>query len=133
MMDVAVPANMHIGLHQDEIARKGWALSVDDALLALGRRDTAFVDLRERSEREKHGAILGSLHAPYAALEENIAQGGMLHELAEATGKTILFYCAYGERSAMAVQAAQQAGIAAARHISGGLDAWRKASGPVVK
>ena len=22
MMDVAVPANMHIGLHQDEIARK---------------------------------------------------------------------------------------------------------------
>ena len=25
MMDVAVPANMHVGLHQDEIARKGWA------------------------------------------------------------------------------------------------------------
>src|SRR5271165_2119690 len=70
MMDVAVPANMHVGLHQDDIARKGWALSVDDALLALGRRDTAFVDLRERSEREKHGAILGSLHAPYAALQE---------------------------------------------------------------
>jgi glyoxylase-like metal-dependent hydrolase (beta-lactamase superfamily II) len=27
MMDVAVPANMHVGLHQDEIARKGWAVS----------------------------------------------------------------------------------------------------------
>ncbi len=133
MMDVAVPANMQIGLHQDEIARKGWAFSVEDALLALGQRDTAFVDLRERSEREKHGAILGSLHAPYAALQENLAQGGILHELAEATGKTILFYCAYGERSAMAVEAAQEAGIATARHISGGLDAWRKASGPVVR
>jgi sulfur dioxygenase len=132
MMDVAVPANMHIGLHQDEVAGKGWALSADVALLALGRRDTAFVDLRERSEREKHGSIPGSLHAPYAALQENIAQGGILHELAEATGKTILFYCAYGERSAMAVEAAQQAGIATARHIAGGLDAWRKASGPVV-
>ena len=24
MMDVAVPANMHVGLHQDEVARKGW-------------------------------------------------------------------------------------------------------------
>jgi sulfur dioxygenase len=133
MMDVAVPANMHIGLHQDEIARKGWAVSADEAQQALGRRDTAFVDLRERSEREKHGAIPGALHAPYGALQENIAQGGILHELAQATGKTILFYCAYGERSAMAVEAAQQAGIATARHIAGGLDAWKKAGGAVIK
>ena len=134
MMDVAVPANMHIGLHQDEIARKGWSVSAEDALLALGRRDTAFVDLRERSEREKHGAIPGALlHAPYGALQENIAKGGILHELAEATGKTILFYCAYGERSAMAVEAAQQAGIATARHIAGGLDAWKKAGGAVAR
>ena len=36
----------------------------------------------------------------------------MLHELAGATGKRIVFYCAFGERSAMAVQAAQDAGIA---------------------
>src|SRR6059058_6711097 len=28
MMDVAVPANMRVGLHQDEVARRGWALSV---------------------------------------------------------------------------------------------------------
>lgn len=133
MMDVAVPANMHIGLHQDEIAGKGWALSADAALSALGRRDTAFVDLRERSERERHGSIPDSLHAPYAALQENIAQGGILHELADVTGKTILFYCAYGERSAMAVEAAQNAGIAKARHISGGLDAWSKAGGALVR
>ena len=32
----------------------------------------------------------------------------MLQELAAATGKRIVFYCAFGERSAMAVQAAQQ-------------------------
>ena len=133
MMDVAVPANMHIGLHQDEIARKGWAVSADEALLAQGRSEMAFVDLRERSEREKHGVIAGALHAPYGALQENIAQGGILHELAEATGKTILFYCAYGERSAMAVEAAQEAGVATARHIAGGLDAWKKAGGAVIR
>src|SRR3974390_22257 len=130
MMDVAAPANMHIGLHQDEIARKGWALSADEAFRRLGHPDTAFVDLREKHEREKHGAIPGSLHAPYAELQENIAQGGILHELAEATGKTILFYCAYGERSAMAVEAAQEAGIVTARHITGGMDAWKKLNGP---
>jgi len=55
----------------------------------------------------------------------------MLHELARSTSKQLLFYCAFGERSAMAVQAAQDAGIAGARHIHGGIDAWAKASGPL--
>jgi rhodanese-related sulfurtransferase len=32
----------------------------------------------------------------------------------------------------MAVQAAQGAGIAAACHIEGGIDAWKKAGGPTV-
>jgi sulfur dioxygenase len=133
MMDVAVPANMHVGLHQDEIARRGWAVSAVDALLLRGRPDIAFVDLREKNERERHGAIPGSLHAPYPDLQENIAEGGILHELAEATGKRILFYCAYGERSAMAVEAAQDAGIKTACHIEGGIDAWKKAKGPVAR
>jgi sulfur dioxygenase len=56
----------------------------------------------------------------------------MLHALAGATGKRLVFYCAFGERSAMAVQAAQGAGIAAACHIEGGIDAWKKAGGPTV-
>jgi rhodanese-related sulfurtransferase len=37
--------------------------------------------------------------------------------LAAATGKQIVFYCAFGERSAMAVQAAQEAGLKTACHI----------------
>jgi glyoxylase-like metal-dependent hydrolase (beta-lactamase superfamily II)/rhodanese-related sulfurtransferase len=133
MMDVAVPANMHVGLRQEEIARKGWALSAAAAMALRGRNDVALIDLRERSEREKHGVIPGSLHAPYPDLLENISAGGMLHELAEATGKRIVFYCAYGERSAMAVQAAQDAGLKTACHIEGGIDAWKKADGPLAR
>ena len=49
----------------------------------------------------------------------------MLQELAAATGKRIVFYCAFGERSAMAVQAAQDAGLTTACHIQGGIDAWK--------
>jgi rhodanese-related sulfurtransferase len=64
-------------------------------------------------------------------LPEHIAAGGMLHELAAATGKRIVFYCAFGERSAMAVQAAQDAGITSACHIEGGIAAWKKAEGPL--
>jgi sulfur dioxygenase len=53
--------------------------------------------------------------------------------LAVATGKRIVFYCAFGERSAMAVEAAQEAGLTTARHIQGGLDAWIKAGGPLAR
>jgi len=133
MMDVAVPANMHIGLPQDEIARKGWAVSAVEAVGLHGLPGAAFVDLREKSEIERHGTIPGSLHAPYPDLRENISDRGMLHELAKATGKRIVFYCAFGERSAMAVQAAQDAGLKASCHIEGGLDAWKKANGPVAR
>jgi sulfur dioxygenase len=132
MMDVAVPANMRVGFAQEAIAQRGWAVSATDAIKLVGRPDVALIDLREKSEREKHGVIPGSLHAPYPDLQDNIRPGGMLHELASATGKRMLFYCAFGERSAMAVQAAQDSGIAAACHIHGGVDAWKKADGALV-
>jgi sulfur dioxygenase len=129
MMDVAVPANMRQGLHQEEVARRGWAFSVEEARALIGQPDIVLIDLREKSERERHGAIPGSLHAPYLQLQENISEGGVLHELARSGDKKLLFYCAFGERSAMAVQAAQDVGIAGARHIAGGIAAWAKAGG----
>ena len=61
------------------------------------------------------------------------AGGGTLAWALAPTGKRILFYCAFGERSAMAVQAAQDAGLSSACHIQGGLDAWKKADGRLVK
>ena len=133
MMDVAVPANMQVGLHQDEIARKGWAISAAEAVALRSRSDITIVDLREKSERERQGIIPGSLHAPYPDLQDNIGAGGILHELVMATGKRIVFYCAFGERSAMAVQAAQDAGLKTACHIQGGIDAWTKADGPLAR
>src|SRR6201987_3622951 len=133
MMDVAVPANMRVGLAQEEIARRGWGVTAQQACALVGRPDVAFIDLRERAEREKHGVIAGSLHPPYPDLPATFRPGGMLHELARATGKRIVFYCAFGERSAMAVQAAQDAGVASACHIQGGIDAWKKAGGPLVR
>ena len=133
MMDVAVPANIKIGMHQDEIARCGWAVTAQEALDLVGRPDVALVDLRERSERDRNGAIPGALHVPYQSLQESIAPGGMLHELAKSTSKRVVFFCAFGERSAMAVQAAQKAGLASACHIHGGIDAWKMASGPLTR
>src|SRR5262249_21628408 len=125
-------ANMKVGLVQEEIKRRGWSFDAQQALSMVERPDVALIDLRERSEREKYGTIPGSLHVPYPMLQENIRAGGMLHELARSTSKRILFYCAFGERSAMAVQAAQDAGLTSACHIQGGIDAWKKIGGALV-
>ena len=132
MMDVAVPANMHVGLHQDELAKQGLAFTAREAIESLGRPDVLLVDLRETSERAKHGTLPGALHAPYPAIGDNLKPGGMLREVATATGRRIVFFCAYGERSAMAVAAAKEAGLATPAHIAGGIDAWKKAGGPVL-
>jgi glyoxylase-like metal-dependent hydrolase (beta-lactamase superfamily II)/rhodanese-related sulfurtransferase len=132
MMDVAVPANMRVGLHQDELARQGLSLSAREAIGCFGRPDVLLVDLREASERARHGVIPGALHAPYAVIDDNLKPGGMLREVTAATGRRIVFVCAYGERSAMAVQAAQEAGLVNTAHIEGGMDAWKKAGGPMM-
>ena len=112
---------------------EGWSLTAAEAIPLIGQPNVILVDLRERTERDKHGLIPGSLHAPYPDLAVNIRPGGVLHELACATAKRLVFYCAFGERSAMAVQAAQDVGITLACHIHGGIDAWRKAKGPLLR
>jgi rhodanese-related sulfurtransferase len=130
MMDVAVPANMRIGLAQQIVAGKGWAISAEEAKKLLGQPDVALIDLREDQERRKHGVIPGSLHVPYSDVEGSLKDHGLLQQLAKGTGRSLVFYCAFGERSAMAVQAAQAAGLTNARHIHGGIEAWRRAQGP---
>ena len=133
MMDVAVPANMRVGLAQQDVARRGWALSAAEAIALCGCADVAIVDLRETGEREKHGVIPGSLHAPYPVLPQHVGAGGLLHDLAATSGRRIVFCCAFGERSAMAVRAAQDKGLTTACHIEGGIDAWKKANGPLAR
>jgi rhodanese-related sulfurtransferase len=131
LMDVVLPANMQVGLHQDDLAKQGLALNAREAIESLGRPEILLVDLRENGERARHGTLSGALHAPYPAIGESLKPGGMLREVAAATGRRIVFFCAFGERSAMAVGAAREAGLANTAHIAGGIDAWKKAGGPV--
>jgi len=89
----------------------------------LNRPDVAIVDLRENRERAKYGEIPGSLHVAYTSLADALKPGGILHELGAT--KSLIFYCAFGERSAMAVQLAREAGLSKAQHLEGGFSAWR--------
>jgi glyoxylase-like metal-dependent hydrolase (beta-lactamase superfamily II)/rhodanese-related sulfurtransferase len=131
MMDVAIPANMRIGLAQQIVADRGWGVSAEEAKDLSSKRDVVLIDLREDQERRKSGVIPDSLHVPYPDVEESLKPDGVLGQVAQETGKRLVFYCAYGERSAMAVQAAHAAGLDTARHINGGMQAWLRAGGPV--
>ena len=51
------------------------------------------VDLRDDSERERHGIIPGSVHVPYPDLETNVKPGALLHELAVSTDKLLVVAC----------------------------------------
>ncbi len=133
MMDVAVPANLAIGLGQVSAEPSAWALTVAQVIEQRGRPDIALVDLREDAERARDGVIPGSIHAPYARLDRFIRPGGVLREMAVSTGKKLIYYCAYGERSAMAVQTSREIGLDNVCHLVGGIDAWAKVGGPVDK
>ena len=74
--------------------------------------------VREANERAKHGMLEGALHTPYPSVEESLKPGGMLREVAAATGRRVVFFCAFGERSAMAVQAARDAGLTRKNPVS---------------
>jgi rhodanese-related sulfurtransferase len=55
-----------------------------------------------------------------------------LGELLAHEGRRVVFYCAYGERSALAVKMAGECGFGAAYHIMGGMVAWKGAEAPVI-
>ena len=132
MMDVAVPANLKIGLKQEGPEPGGFAVACDDLGSIMRQDENVLIDLRDRSERERHGVIPGSVHVPYAKLSDQLLPGGLLFELGRATGKRLVFYCAFGERSAMAVETARDAGLSGACHLKGGVNSWKQAGGPLI-
>jgi sulfur dioxygenase len=130
MMDIAVPANLAIGAAQSA-AGQAWYLECTDAAAEMGNADVIVVDLREDSERRRNGVIPGSLHAPYGYLERFLSPGRILHYESTTARKRLVYYCAFGERSALAVETSHEMGVGNVCHIVGGMDAWSRFGGPV--
>ena len=96
-----------------------------ETIIAENAEGIVLVDLREEAERVKSGVIPGSVHAPYSRLDQH------LDMLRQSAGREIVFYCAVGERSTMAVNIARERGVSACAHIPGGFIAWTEAGGNV--
>jgi rhodanese-related sulfurtransferase len=108
-------------------------LSAAEARALHGRADVQFVDLRDIRELQREGRVPDAFHCPRGMLEFWIDPQSKYHKPAFAQDKRFVFFCAAGQRSALATQTAQRMGLKPVAHIAGGFGAWKEAGGPVEK
>jgi rhodanese-related sulfurtransferase len=106
-------------------------LSADAAVALHGRDEIVFVDLRDIRELNREGRVPGAFHCPRGMLEFWIDPESKYHKPAFAQDKRFVFFCAAGQRSALATATAQRMGLAPVAHIAGGFGAWKVAGGPI--
>ncbi len=106
-------------------------LSVAQAVALHGRQEVVFVDLRDIRELAREGRMPGAFHCPRGMLEFWIDPESKYHKAVFAADKRFVFFCAAGQRSALATAAAQRMGLKPVAHIAGGFGAWKKAGGPL--
>jgi rhodanese-related sulfurtransferase len=97
-------------------------LDATEVALLLKQNAILLVDVREPDEfTAEH--IPGALSFPLSAFDTQSLPGD--------AGRTIVFQCGSGIRSARAVAACRQAGLAHECHLKGGIAAWKAAGLPV--
>lgn len=102
-----------------------------DAIARVDDPDTVIVDIRDVRERQRSGFIPGALHAPRGMIEFWVDPDSPYHKPVFAQpGKTYLFHCASGWRSALTVATLQDMGFDAA-HLREGFSTWEAQGGPV--
>ena len=106
-------------------------LPVEKAIAQHGRNDITFVDLRDIRELQREGRIPGAFHCPRGMLEFWVDPQSKYFKPTFGEDKRFVFFCAAGQRSALATQTAQRMGLKPVAHIKGGFGAWRDAGGPI--
>lgn len=107
-------------------------VAAHDAIERLADPQTAFVDVRNPSERNELGRIPGSLSAPRGHLEFYACPGSAMHNPVFSSGKRLLLYCASGGRSTLAAKTLKDMGVPNVAHIAGGFSAWLEAGGATI-
>lgn len=102
-----------------------------DLIAMVEDPNVVIVDIRDIRERQRTGAIPGSVHAPRGMIEFWVDPESPYHkELFAQDDKSYVFHCASGWRSALTVATLQDMGFDAA-HLKDGFSSWVKNGGPV--
>jgi rhodanese-related sulfurtransferase len=128
-----MPQNITVHVHNliEAAEREVETLSVEAARALHGRDEVVFVDIRDIRELGRDGRVPGAFHCPRGMLEFWVDPESKYHKPVFAEDKRFVFFCAAGQRSALATQTAQRMGLKPVAHIAGGFGAWKTAGSPV--
>ena len=106
-------------------------IETEDLIERHGNDDLVIVDIRDPRERSRTGYIPGSFHAPRGMIEFWVDPDSPYHkDIFSQTGKTFVFHCASGWRSALTVETLMNMGFDAA-HLKDGFSDWAQKGGPI--
>ncbi|MGZ2259027.1 rhodanese-like domain-containing protein [Roseobacter sp. A03A-229] len=106
-------------------------IETPDLIKMVNDPDVVIVDIRDIRERQRTGAIPGSVHAPRGMIEFWVDPDSPYHkDVFGQSDKRYVFHCASGWRSALTVAALQDMGFEAA-HLKDGFSTWAEQGGPV--
>ena len=120
LMDVAVPTNKKLGMSLDQQKQLN-GLSVQEIKQIINDKNYLLIDVREYSEIKRQGSIDGSIQVSYNKLPDYLHR-----KRKELSNSKLVFYCAVGERSALAVQLCQSYNFTNANHLMGGINKWKE-------
>ncbi len=114
-----------------EANRDVTTLSAEEALARLAQPDTVLVDVRESEELAKTGRIAGAVHVPRGVLEFQADPASPTHKAELGGGRSLILYCASGNRSALSAKSLDDMGLGPVAHVAGGFPALAKAGAMV--
>jgi rhodanese-related sulfurtransferase len=128
-----MPQNItkHVQAMVEAAEREIETLSAADAIKLHATGGAVFVDIRDIRELNRDGRVPGAFHCPRGMLEFWVDPESKYHKPVFGQDKTFVFFCAAGQRSALATLTAKQMGLAPVAHIGGGFGAWKQAGGPI--
>jgi rhodanese-related sulfurtransferase len=106
-------------------------MSAEEAMKLHGGNDVIFIDIRDIRELKRDGRVPGAFHCPRGMLEFWIDPESKYHKPIFAEDKKFVFFCAAGQRSALATQTAKRMGLKPVAHIRDGFSGWKAKGGPV--
>ncbi len=120
MMDVAVPSNLQLGI---DFNKQKVNNGINPEKFNEIKNDTQsiLIDLREQNEIDKDGMIKNSIVVRFPEINEYLQKNKDTLK-----NKRILFYCAHGHRSTLAVQLSKSYQFTNCFHLIGGLKNWKK-------
>ena len=119
MMDIAVPSNLKLGI---DFNKQKVNNGIDPHKFNEIKNDvrSILIDLREQNEIDKEGAIKNSIIVYFPKINEFLKNNEN-----KLKDKIVLFYCAHGHRSTLAVQLSKPYQFFNCLHLIGGLKNWK--------